>query len=393
MNFYLFFRKLHLYLTFIALIPLSVVVVTGLLLLFEAEITHWQAEESQVNNPELEFGAEQRVQIQNHIKQLTLENRPCRVSYIRHDLQTLSLPWIYLTCPSGSQTFVINLNTDRHYPLQREGFRLITDLHRTLLLNRLTIDGESFNTEGRTLVGICSVILLLNIVLGLIMWFIRAKKVKLNKQQFKLKTVKGFSLRQLHAVTALYITPILLIIIITGISWTWREDVYSGLLYLQNKEEVSPKLHSQRMPPRYPMASLAKVYQKIEQDYPSYHVQGLAPALRRSDVVSIRLVDTTSLSYTPQLHVSLDAYSLKEKYKVDSWSADSKDSIHAYKTMQYGLHTGFAFGELGKWLWAIANSILLISVMSFGIILWLRRRKKIAQRKDRIEHVLTKGKA
>ena len=386
MNFYLFFRKLHLYFTLIALIPLSVVVVTGILLLFEAELTQWLAEDEYRNNPELVLDNENLARMQRHIKQLALDNRPCRVSYIRHDLQTLSLPWIYLTCPNGSQTFVINLDSDRHYPLQREGFRLITDLHRTLLLNRLNL-----NSEGRTLVGICSLILLFNIVLGLMLWFIRAKRVKLNKQQFTLKTTKGFSLRQLHAVTALYITPILLIIIITGISWTWREDIYNGLLHLQNKEEVSPKLHSQRMHSRYPVASLAKVYQKIEQDYPNYHIQGVAPALRRSDVVNIRLVDKTSLAYTPQLRISLDAYSLKEKYKVDSWSADSKDSIYAYKIMQYGLHTGFVFGGLGKWLWAIANCILLISVISFGIILWLKRRKKIAQRRDRIEHALTKG--
>jgi len=369
MNFYLYFRKLHLYFTLIALIPLIVVAFTGLLLIFEAEITQWQAPAEYKNNSEQIIEAKQLAQIRQHIHQLESEYRPCRLSYIRHDIETLSLPWVYLSCPRGSRTFVINLNTNLHYPLEREGFRLITDLHRTLLLNRV-----DYGKEGRILVGISSLILILNIVLGFILWFIRGKKLKLKKQQFKLVTKAGINLRRLHAVTALYISPILVVIIITGISWTWREEINQGLMYLQNKAQMSTRVFSQPSQGYDSLASLDEIYQKIEQQYSHYHVQGLAPAFRRSDIVSLRLIDKISVAYTPLVHVQLDAYTLKEKYRVDSWDAEFKDSLHAYGIVKYGLHTGFVFGTTGKWLWAIAILLFIASTMMLGVYLWLKRR-------------------
>jgi hypothetical protein len=164
------------------------------------------------------------------------------------------------------------------------------------------------------------------------------------------------------------------LIILTGISWTWRVDIYQGLQYLQGKEEVSPRFYSHAPSWNSALVSLPEIYSKLAKDYPDLSVQGIAPPLRRSDIVSIRLIDKDSLSYTPQHHLSLDAYTLQEKYRVYSWSAQAKDSLYAYSIVQYGLHTGFIFGELGKWLWALVNILLLLTI-NLGTYLWLKRHK------------------
>ncbi len=159
MNFYLFFRKFHLYFTLIALAPLAVIAVTGLLLLFEVEITQWQASENKKHDATFVQSGQSMAVLQTHIGQLLKESRPCRVSYIRHDAQFLSLPWIYLTCPQGSKKFVINLNTDKHYPLVKEGFQLIIDLHRTLLLNKVGL-----GRVGSTIVGMATLVIIFNYI-------------------------------------------------------------------------------------------------------------------------------------------------------------------------------------------------------------------------------------
>lgn len=377
MNFYLFFRKLHLYFTLIALAPLAVIAATGLLLLFEVEITQWQAPENRKHDPSFVQSEQSMAILQTHIGQILEENRPCRVSYIRHDDQFLSLPWIYLTCPQEFKKFVINLNTDEHYPLVKDGFQLILDLHRTLLLNRIDL-----GDEGSTIVGIATLVIVFNIVLGLVLWFIRAKKIQINKQKFKITTASGISLRHLHSVTALYLTPILLMVAITGVSWTWRDDIYQGLAQLQNKEQAKPmaltESYSQAFDPltrtRHRMASLKAIYQRIALDYPEYQVLGFGPALRKMDVITVRLKKKTSIGFTPQLYLTLDAYTLEEKYKTNAWQASSTDSIYAYRITQYGLHTGFVFGTTGKWLWAIAILLFIASTMMLGVYLWLKRR-------------------
>jgi uncharacterized iron-regulated membrane protein len=379
MNFYLFFRKLHLYFTLIALAPLAVIAVTGLLLLFEVEITQWQASENKKHDATFVQSEQSMAVLQTHIDQILKEKRPCRVGYIRHDAQFLSLPWIYLTCPEGFKKFVINLNTDEHYPLVKEGFQIIIDLHRTLLLNKVGL-----GDVGSTIVGIATLVIVFNIVLGLVLWFIRAKKIQVNKQKFKITTASGVSLRHLHSVTALYLTPILLIVAITGVSWTWRDDIYQGLAQLQNKEQAKPveltQLRSQPYDPitrtRHRMASIKAIYQKIEQDYPSYQILGFGPALRKMDVITVRLKEKTSIGFTPQLYLTLDAYSLEEKYKTDAWQATSTDSLYAYRITQYGLHTGYIFGTLGKWLWAAAILLFIASTLILGVYLWLNRRSK-----------------
>jgi uncharacterized iron-regulated membrane protein len=162
MNFDLFFRKLHLYLALLALVPLVIIAVTGLLLLFEAEITQWQAEEHQQNDAQLVMTPQVLTMLHLHTEQLLVENSQCKLNYIRHDVQAESLSWVYLSCPEKRKKFVVNLNTNQHCPLQKDGFQLILDLHRTLLLGEV----------GQNIVGISTLVIIFNIVLGLVLWFI-----------------------------------------------------------------------------------------------------------------------------------------------------------------------------------------------------------------------------
>jgi uncharacterized iron-regulated membrane protein len=372
MNFYLFFRKLHLYSTLVAIIPLAIISVTGLLLSFEAEITQWQAEERHENDTQFILAPEALDALHLHTEQILEENQQCKLTYIRHDIEAESLPWIYLSCPEERKKFVVNLNTNQHYPLEKEGFQLILDLHRTLLLGNV----------GRNLVGIATLIIIFNIISGLALWFIRGKKIKLDKDKFKITTRSGLSLRHLHSVVALYLTPILLIISLTGVSWTWRSEIYQGLAYLQIKEQAMPVMltqahsnpYDQSMSLHAQMASTKSVYKKIAQDYPQYKILGISIAKTPTSLMTVRLKEKKNLAFTPHLYLSLDAYTLEELYKTDGWQADVEDSIYSYRIMQYGLHTGFLFGTAGKILWAICDLLFIACILALGIYLWLKRR-------------------
>ena len=369
MNFYLFFRKLHLYFTLVALVPLAIISVTGLLLLFEVEISQWQADENHQNDDQFITTPQSIGTLHQHIEQLLAENPQCEVSYIRHDAQTESLPRVYLSCLEERKKFEVNLSTNQHYPFIKEGFQLILDLHRTLLLGNV----------GQNIVGIATLVVIFNIVLGLVLWFIRGKKVKLDKQKFSITLSRGLNLRNLHSVTALYLTPMLLIMALTGISWTWRDPIYQGLAYLQNKDQAmlvvltEAKSHPANLTA---IASIRAIYNKMQQDYPQYQLLGLAPARMPSDIVTVRLREKEGLVFTPHRYLTLDAYTLEEKYNTDGWQASAEDSIYSYRIMQYGLHTGFLFGTAGKIIWAIADVLFIASILILGIYLWLKRRRK-----------------
>jgi uncharacterized iron-regulated membrane protein len=369
MNFYFFFRKLHLYFTLVALVPLAIISVTGLLLLFEVEITQWQADANHQNDDQFITTPQSIDMLHQHIQQLLVENPQCDVSYIRHDAQVESLPRVYLSCLEERKKFEVNLNTNQHYPFIKEGFQLILDLHRTLLLGNV----------GQNLVGIATVVVIFNIVLGLVLWFIRGKKVKLDKQKFSITLSRSLNLRNLHSVTALYLTPMLLIMALTGISWTWRDPIYQGLAYLQNKDQaMSTVLTEAKSHPAniIAIASIRAIYNKMQQDYPQHQVLGLAPARMPSDIVTLRLREKEGLGFTPHRYLTLDAYTLQEKYNTDGWQANAEDSIYSYRIMQYGLHTGFLFGTAGKIIWAIADVLFIASILILGVYMWLKRRRK-----------------
>lgn len=381
MNFYLFFRKLHLYFTLLALAPLAIISVTGLLLLFETEITQLQADVPFKNDAQFVSSAENLEILHQHTEQLLEKNSLCKLNYIRHDVQVTSLPRVYLKCREGRIKFVVNLNTQQHYPLERDGFKLILDLHRTLLLGSV----------GQNIVGISTLIIIFNIVLGLVLWFIRGKKVTLEKKKFKIVMRPNFSLRHLHSVTALYLTPILLIVSLTGISWTWRDDIYQGLAFLQGKEQAMPveltdsfsSRYDKAMNPMGRMASPRDIYKEVERNYPQYEILGLSPAKTPNDLLTVRLKEKDDIGFIPHLYVSLDAYSLEEKHKTDGWKARSEDSIYGYRIMQYGLHTGFFLGTLGKVIWAIFDILFIASILVLGMYLWLKRRKTEVASKNR----------
>jgi uncharacterized iron-regulated membrane protein len=367
MNFYLFFRKLHLYFTLLAVAPLAIISVTGLLLLFEVEISQWQADENHQNDDQFITTPQSIDTLHQHIEQLLAENPQCEVSYIRHDAQTESLPRVYLSCLEERKKFEVNLSTNQHYPFIKEGFQLILDLHRTLLLGNV----------GQNLVGIATLVLILNIVLGLVLWFIRGKKVKLDKQKFSITLNRGINLSNLHSVTALYLTPMLLIMALTGISWTWRDQIYQGLASLQYKDLAMPTaLTKAKSHHSNTIASTRAIYNKMQQDYPQYQLLGLAPARMPTDIVTVRLREKEGLGFTPHRYLTLDAYTLEEKYNTDAWQASAEDSIYSYRIMQYGLHTGFLFGTAGKIIWAIADVLFIASILILGVYLWLKRRRK-----------------
>lgn len=345
---------------------------TGLLLLFEVEITQWQAENGEKYQPDFIQNEQSNARLLTHTHQILNENPSCHVSYIRHNAQFLSLPWVYLTCLEGRKKIVVNLTTNQHYPLEKEGFQLILDLHRTLLLG----------AAGRQVVGIATLVIVFNIVSGLVLWFIRGKKLKIDKRKFQYSTRAGIRVRNFHSVTALYLTPILLIMALTGISWTWREEINQGLGLLQNKEILMPasKIRSsvddEKNVLHQSMAPLETIYQKMAEDYPDHTILGIGPALKETDIVTVRLKNNSDIGFTPHLYLSLDAYTLAEIYSTDAWQAQNEDSLYAYRIVKYGLHTGFILGSLGKWLWALADLLFIASILLLGIYLWLKRRSK-----------------
>jgi uncharacterized iron-regulated membrane protein len=244
------------------------------------------------------------------------------------------------------------------------------------------LDGHFYlwlpHETGQIIVASATLIFLVMLITGIILWWPKNKKAA--KQRFWFRWKDGMKWKRknydLHNITGFYISTLALVFALTGLVWGFQWFAYSyykvagGEKSLMYEDPESKKtllnIHNQ----------MDKVWLKMRQEYPQ--AQSIEVHPPESDMASIAAnANPENGTFWKIDYRYYDQQSLSER-KVSHIYGRFPEANAADKLMRmnYDIHTGAIAGLPGKIL-AFCISLLVASLPVTGVMIWLGRKKKI----------------
>lgn len=216
-----FFAKIHLWLA----IPLGVVIMimslSGAILLFEKEILEFTYRDNYVADEQatrpivldqLITIAQSKLSPQDSIGAIKINSDPkMNYQFIVIDTQTKKSRCIYIN--------PYNAALEGSSEVRNHFFLTMRSLHRWLLDD---FDREVIFPVGKRITGISTIVFVILLMTGLILWFPKNKKML--PKRFRINFHQGWRrfFYDLHVVGGFYLVPILLVLTLTGLSWSFN---------------------------------------------------------------------------------------------------------------------------------------------------------------------------
>lgn len=250
--------------------------------------------------------------------------------------------------------------------LQKKRFySIVLSLHRQLLLDEV----------GKTITGISCLIFVFMLISGLILWW--PKKIKNLKQRLTVKWSASFKRVNwdFHSTFGFYSFLILLIISLTGLTWSfkWFEK---GMYFLADGKVIKakPKVENPtKIDPKLDQSSFFQnIYQKTDSIFPyKGNIQIRMPADTINSIQVFKEHLDMSIPNQSSI-VYFDKYTGKN-IEIRPYEAFSNGD--KLKRLIYPIHTGSVFGYPTKIL-AFLVALFALTLPITGFIIWLGRKKK-----------------
>lgn len=362
--------KLHLWLGLISGLLVFVIAVTGALYAFQEEISsigsyHHVVEKNQpfMAPSGLQKMAERQLpgKVLHAVK---YQSRDKAAEAVFYGFNPTYYYKVYLNPYTGEVLKVKDMN--------RDFFRFIMQGHFYLWLPPVV---------GQPLVAGATLVFVIVLITGLIIWIPKNKAALKNRLWFRWK--KGVKWPRvnydLHVIGGLYVKIFALILALTGLVWgfPWFAQTLhratggeKSLMY----NDIAPRHHV----PTDTLASdqaIDRVWLQMQKEYPAAASIEIHPPHTDSTLVAANATQADG-KYWKTDYRYFDRYSLKE-VKVDHIYGRFGDANAADKLlrMNYEIHTGAIIGLPGKIL-AFLVSLFIASLPVTGIVIWWRKRKK-----------------
>ncbi|WP_121965187.1 PepSY domain-containing protein [Myroides sp. N17-2] len=257
--------------------------------------------------------------------------------------------------------------------LRKSPFFFTMILHRSLLLS---------SSVGGTIVGVSTIIFVIMLVTGIILWWPKNKNMRKQRFWFRWKKVKGWRRKNydVHNILGFYASFLALIVAITGIMYSFRITMTWVYFLINGFSSHSPDFsHFKTVAPESmeTETTIDRIAEKVREYYPNAFSFGLdledhEEADHHHDNMSIWIKDR-EFTYSEGNLMIFDEHSgevLFNRPHEERLLADRATSA------TYDLHVGAFFGMTGKIL-AFIMSLFCASLPITGfIIYWGRRNKK-----------------
>lgn len=369
MNFKKAVRKIHLWLGLATGIIVFIISITGCLYAFQMEISDIVEDYRFVEVQDKPFilpselkAIGQNVLPNKHIHAIQFKGKNETAEVIFYNLE----PFYYDICHINPYTGEVIRTVDEFSGF----FRFILDGHFYLWLP---------HELGQTVIATSTLIFILIIISGFILWFPKNKSAA--KQRFWFRWKKGTKWKRknydLHNITGFYVLSIALIFAVTGLVWGFPWFAYGyytviggekSLIYEEPKSEVEVNLDSTANP-------LDKVWLRMQEEYPSAQSIEVHPQEDKNSPIAAN-ANLGEGTYWKTEYRYFDAYSLEE-IEVNNIYGKLKNASISDKLMRmnYDIHTGAIIGLPGK-IFAFLISLLVASLPITGFIVWLGRKNK-----------------
>lgn len=235
---------------------------------------------------------------------------------------------------------------------------------------------------GQPVVASATLVFLLMLISGLVLWWPRNKSVA--KQRFSIKWDARWRRKNydLHNVLGFYATWVVIFLAITGLVWGFQwfaNATYwttsGGKMMLPYEEPLSDTTHlgAQRM-------AVDKVWLKMKKENPRAQVIEVHFPEKNSSAI-VANINPDGSTYWKIDYRYFDRYTLKELSVKHLWGKYAQTSTaDKLMRMNYDIHVGAILGLPGKIL-AFFASLICASLPITGFYIWWGRRKK--ERKER----------
>jgi len=226
--------------------------------------------------------------------------------------------------------------------------------------------------SGRWIMGIAALVWCLTSLVGLVLWWPGLGKLRL---ALTIKTSAG-SRRlnfDLHRALAFYSLPILFVVSGTGIYLALPATVKPLVgamapLAQETRPQVQPRQGPAHLTPDQAVARARQVFPMGD-----FRRLGLPLSPREPYSVAFRLPDEVQRPGPGRSLVWIDPTTGAPLGHKDATRQPAGDTFLAWQTP---LHTGFAFGQPGRWIVAAAGLIGAILTLSGTLIWWSRGRRR-----------------
>ena len=252
-----------------------------------------------------------------------------------------------------------------------EFFMVMFRLHRWLLLDM---------NVGRPIVGWATVIFVIILLTGMVIWF--PQKVKYWRQGLKIKYTGGWKRinHDLHNALGFYAFILMLVMALTGLQWSfeWYRTGLYDILGVDRSRSGGPKQEiAKAVPEQNVKLSLADYIKKADEVLPYKGNYRLNLPQENQASVSISKYKTGFFAPNGSDALELNRYTAEvvnlEKFSDKPLNEKIARSIKA-------LHVGNVYGTFSKILYFIA-CLIATSLPVTGTIIWINKLKKKSKRK------------
>jgi uncharacterized iron-regulated membrane protein len=247
---------------------------------------------------------------------------------------------------------------------------------------RWILDGHFYlwlpHEIGQTIIASATLIFVLMIISGFILWFPKNKKAA--KQRFWFQWKEGIKWKRknydLHNITGFYVMSIALIFAITGLVWGFPWFAYGyytligGEKSLIYEDPISNQIAKNKVE-----NPLDKTYLLMVKEYPNaVSIEVHPPETKTSPIAANANLNEGTYWKTDYRY--FNQYTLEEQEVKHIYGKLENASIPDKITrMNYDIHTGAVFGLAGK-IFAFLISLLIASLPITGFMIWYGRRNK-----------------
>jgi uncharacterized iron-regulated membrane protein len=360
------FQKLHLWLGFVSGLLVFVIAFTGALYAFREEISSlngYQKVERQEKDflfpTELRTIAE-RALPEKELQALKYCGKSKAAEAIFYGYNPTYYYTVYLNPYTGEVLKIKNMEHDF--------FRFVMQGHFYLWLPPRI---------GQPLVAGSTLVFLIVLITGLVVWIPKNRKALRNRIWFRWK--KGTRWPRinldLHVVGGLYATVFALIFSITGLVWgfQWFANGWYNLLGGEKSltyNDTSP--HKMQQPTD--RGAMDKVWSYMQKTYPEAAFIEIHPPRSDSSLIAATATRKNGKYWSTDYRY-FDQYHLKE-VKTNTIFGQNKDMNAGEKLfrMNYEIHTGAILGLPGK-IFAFLMSLFIASLPITGYIIWWKKRR------------------
>jgi len=372
-----FSGQVHLWLGLISGLVVFIVAITGCLFVFQKEISEVIHAEKFFVKPPVHAVLLPYSVLQQKAQAALGEDRPINFSTTYKDPERA---WEFMTYKPGDEKAITYFEAVVYYEsafvnpytgqvtglhdYKYDFFNVVKYIHWSLLLN---------DVYGQPIVGYSSLIFVIMLITGIILWWPKKwTKTNINKS-FKIKWNASFKRvnYDLHNVPGFYAMLVTLILALTGMEFAFKW--FQTTVYVVASRSVTlPEIKYEKSVVATPVANpIDKAFNHARTLFKNEDRISVSPAANPEGVIFINGIKGKETFY----HADALQYDQYTGKLLNRRNYEEQNAGEKLIGMNYDIHVGAILGLPGKILAFIA-SLIAASLPLTGFLIWLNRKKK-----------------